>query len=282
MSNKKLNIYMYNDFRRFLADYFYFRRTQMRSFSIRAFAKRTGIASHSFISAVVKGKRNLTPDSKQKIARGIGFEANEQRYFNLLVDFNQARNPSDKQRIFDDLNEARRNTAYYKLNKRHFEYLSKWYYIVVRELAACVPWNGDYGVLASCVEPRITESEARAAVKLLVELGLLKQKDDGKYCQTESVLTTKDVPGHLVKQVRKQFIELSARASEEIDPNARNLGSTTLTLSAKNYSKAVEILEEARRKLISFSQDESPVHRVYQAHLYLFPVSKVIDSSEEP
>lgn len=253
----------------------------MQAFSIRYFAQKAGISSHSFISAVIKGKRNLTSECKQKIAEGIGLQTNELSYFNLLVDFNQARRAEEKQAIFEQLNALRRNTSYYKLNKAHYEYLSKWYYFVIRELAVCAPWHGDYGLLASLVLPRITESEARAAVKLLVEIGFLKRSDDGSYCQTDTILTTKDIPGHLVRQARKQFIELSARASEEIDQSQRNLGSTTLTLSAKNYPKAVDIMEEARRKLIALSQDEGPVHRVYQAHVHLFPLSKEIDSGEE-
>lgn len=281
VSNKKLNIYSYNDFRKFLTDYFNSRRLQMRAFSIRYFAQRAGIASHSFISAVIKGKRNLTPESKQKVAQGIGLESNELRYFNLLVDFNQAKNSKEKQVIFDDLNGLRRNTTYYKLNKAHYEYMSKWYYFVVRELAVYVPWKGDFGLLASFVVPRITEPEARAAVKLLVEIGFLNQVEEGRYVQTDRILTTKDIPVHLVKQARKQFIELSARASDEIDPNVRNLGSTTLTLSPKNYAKAVDIMEEARHKLIALSQDEGAVLRVYQAHLHLFPLSKEINPVEE-
>jgi uncharacterized protein (TIGR02147 family) len=281
VSNKKLNIYTYNDFRRFLADYFDHRRLQMRSFSIRYFAQRAGIASHSFISAVIKGKRNLTPECKQKFARGIGLETNELRYFNLLVDFNQAKHADEKQEIFDQLNELRRNTSYYKLNKAHYEYMSKWYYFVIRELAVFAPWHGNFARLASFVEPLITESEARAAVRVLLDIGLLAPNDDGGYSQTDKVLTTNDVPGHLVKQARKQFIELSIHASEEIDPDSRNLGSTTLTLSAKNYAKAVDIMEEARRRLVTLSQDEGRVHRVYQAHLHLFPLSKEIDSAEE-
>jgi uncharacterized protein (TIGR02147 family) len=281
VSNKKLNIFTYNDFRRFLADYFDHRRLQMRSFSIRYFARMAGIASHSFISAVIRGKRNLTPECKQKIAQCMGLESNELRYFSLLVDFNQAKHADEKQEIFGLLNVLRRNTSYYKLNRAHFEYLSKWYYFVVRELVVCAPWHGDYARLASFVLPRITESEARSAVKVLFETGLLRRNDDGSYCQTDKIVTTKDIPGHLVKRARKQFIELSVRASEEIDPNSRNLGSATLTLSAKNYPKAVDIMEEARRRLIALSQDETPVHRVYQAHLHLFPLSKEIDSGED-
>lgn len=278
MSNKKLNIYTYNDFRKYLSDYFEYCRQQRESFSIRNFAQRAGISSHSYISAVVKGKRNLTTEFKPKIAHGLKLEPNELRYFELLVDFCQAKTSEKKQALFDKLNELRRNTSYYKLNKAHYEYLSKWYNFVIRELVVCAQWNNDYRLLASLTIPQITESEARAAVKLLLELGLIRQNEDGSFVQTEKVITTKDVPGHLVRQARKQFIELAGRASDEIEPEVRNLGSTTLTMSKKNYDKAVDILEEARRRLVTLSQEEGAVHRVYQAHLHLFPLSKDIDS----
>jgi len=281
MSNKKLNIYTYNDYRVFLADYFKDRRSKTLSFSIRNFARIAGMASHSFISAVMKGKRNLTADCKQKMARGIGLAGNELLYFNHLVDFNQSSGVDKKQEYFDKLNALRRNTTYYKINKTHFAYLSKWYNFVIRELAENAAWGGDYSRLASYVLPAITESQARASVRLLLDTGLLVCAEDGTYHQTEKIITTKEIPGHLVKVVRKQFIELAARASEEIGPHERNLGSTTLALSGRNYQRAVEILEEARHRIIALSQDKEPVSRVYQAHLHLFPLSKEIDSAEE-
>jgi uncharacterized protein (TIGR02147 family) len=281
MSHKKLNIYTYNDYRVFLADYFKDRRSKSLSFSIRNFARIAGMASHSFISAVIKGKRNLTADCKQKMARGIGLAGNELLYFNHLVDFNQSGSVDKKQECFDKLNALRRNTTYYKINKTQFAYLSKWYNFVIRELAENAAWGGDYARLASYVLPAITESQARASIRLLLDTGLLVCAEDGTYRQTEKIITTKEIPGHLVKVARKQFIELSARASEEIGPHERNLGSTTLTLSGRNYQRAVEILEEARHRIIALSQDKEPVSRVYQAHLHLFPLSKDINSAEE-
>jgi len=54
-----------------------------------------------------------------------------------------------------------------------------------------------------------------------------------------------------------------------------------LALSGKNYQRAVEILEEARHRIITLSQNKEPVNRVYQVHLHIFPLSKEINSAEE-
>ncbi len=280
MSNKKLSIYKYNDFRRYLADYFEYCRRQRDSFSIRSFAQRAGIVSHSYISAIVKGKRNLTITFKEKFANGLMLEPKELRYFNLLVDFCQAKTSEEKQTLFNTLNELRRNTSYFKLNKNHFKYLSNWYNFVIRELIVCTKWNNDYRFLASLTNPSISEKEARASVKLLLDLGLVRQNRDGSFSQSDKVITTKDVPGHIVRMVRKQFIELAARASEEISPDKRMLGSTTLTLNKHNYRKAFDIMEDARRKLILLSQEEGEVDGVYQAHLHIFPLTKDLNSGE--
>jgi uncharacterized protein (TIGR02147 family) len=196
------------------------------------------------------------------------------------VDFNQAKRPDEKQDLFEQLNVLRRNTSYYKLNKAHFKYMTKWYYFVIRELAVSASWNDDFGLLASLVMPQITESEARSAIKLLLELGILIRLEDDGYCQAEKVLSTSDLPGHLVRQARKQFIELAGRASDDIRPDLRNMGSTTLTLSRRSFEKAAEIMEEARRRIVALADDAEPVHRVYQAHLHLFPVSKELDQKE--
>lgn len=282
MSNKKLNIYSYHDYRVLLVDFFKERQAKTKSFSIRNFARIAGIASHSFVSAVIKGKRDLTSDSREKFARGMGLADNELRYFNHLVDFNQCKNVDKKQELFDKLNSLRRNTKYYKINKTHFAYLSHWYNFVIRELAENAPWGGDFARLASLVLPPITESQARTSVNLLLDTGLLVCAADGTFHQTEEIITTKEIPSHLIKVARKQFIELSARASDEIDPLERNLGSTTIALSSRNYQRVVEIMEEARHRIIALSQDNDPVNRVYQAHLHLFPLSKEFVTAGKP
>ncbi len=277
MSDKKLNIFRYHDYRTFLADFFEFRRQQNSSFSIRSFAQNTGLQSHSYISAIVKGKRNLTDAYKQRLLNGLNLEQNERRYFLLLVDFNQSKSAIAKQKAFEQLNHARRHTPFYKLHKKQFEYLSKWYHQVVRELVTLISWNNNYAYLGSLLEPRITEAEARVSVALLLDLGVVAKREDGSYYQTDQRLTTIDIAGHLVRQIRKQFIELSLNANDTMNPTIRNLGSSTLTLSKEHFATASAILNDAREKINALSEMDNRPHRVYHATLHLFPLSAPMD-----
>jgi len=55
-------IFTYLDYRAFLEDFFAFRKSRDPEFSLRTFARLPGLAlsSSSFISAVIKGRKNLS------------------------------------------------------------------------------------------------------------------------------------------------------------------------------------------------------------------------------
>ena len=47
-------------------------------------------------------------------------------------------------------------------------YFSKWYNIIIRELACCIDWNDDYELLAKSIVPPIKKNEARESVEFLI------------------------------------------------------------------------------------------------------------------
>lgn len=280
MQEQQINIYSYNNYREFLRDSFRWMKRLQYAFSLRFFARKAGFPSHSFFSAVIHGKRNLTADAAKRM--GIGLELSEQqmKFFEKLVAFNQAKTTEEKDRLFNELNFLRKDTAYFRLNKNHFGYFSNWYNSVIRELCVYSDWQGDYKKLAELVVPPITESQARRAMRILLKTSLIKRTDDGKYVQTESTLSAADIPGYLIRKLRGEFIDLSKQASEHIDFSIRKMDSTTLALGKKQYEIAREILEDARQKIIALSTDDTAVDRVYQLHLHLFPVSSTLSSSD--
>jgi hypothetical protein len=52
-------------------------------------------------------------------------------------------------------------------------------------------------------------------------------------------------------------------------------------MSEKSYNYAVEVLEEARKKIIARAANDSEVERVYEMMLVAFPMSKKIGKEAE-
>src|SRR5690606_22286195 len=105
---------VYLDYRAFLDDYCRWRRSNDPGFSQRTFAREAGLpaSSSSLLPAVIKGRRNLSQNLRVKFAKALGLPERENQYFDLLVQFNQAKGMTEKNFFFLQLSKFRSSRAH--------------------------------------------------------------------------------------------------------------------------------------------------------------------------
>lgn len=276
-----MNIYSYNDYRLFMRDYFESERKRNKAFSTRYFAARAGFSSHSFCGFLIRGERNLSLESVDKVARALSLKGKQADFFRLLVAYTQARTTAEKERLFKEINILRRNTSFYKLNQNQYAYFEQWYYPILRELAVFADWHGDYEHLARLCVPSISAVEAKKAVSTLCEMNLLVQNQDGTFSQTSEAVTGESLPGHLVKAARKKHIELALNASENMRPAERNLSAAIVGLSAAKFSEASQLIDSLRERIVAMAAEDQDADKIYQINFQLFPVSDAFRKQHE-
>ena len=82
----RVSIFAYRDYRAFLADFFE-QHIKAKGLSYRSVSKRGNIANPSYLQQVISRQRNASKDSAQKIARGLGLNKGETKFFLALVNF---------------------------------------------------------------------------------------------------------------------------------------------------------------------------------------------------
>lgn len=285
------NLYDYDDFRKFLQDYFEEQKKMRAVFSHRFFAAKAGFSSSSYCLNVIRGRFNLTPKSIEKLSKAMDFEPLQRAYFEALVQYNQAHQVDERESAWEQIVNIRKRIEFTHVTHREQAYFSKWYYPIVRELAVNPSWNGDYMTLARTVEPQITTEEARDAVKNLLEWGLIREvpaedsSKDGKgpgtarprFEATAQMLDATQIPPMALRQIRREYMQHAIGSVESKPKNERFAAFTTLAMSESSYNYAVEILEEARRKIISKAANDMNVERVYEMMLVAFPMSKKME-----
>jgi uncharacterized protein (TIGR02147 family) len=193
-------IFEYDDYRIFLKDFFNAKKREKPSFSQRYFAKKVGFNAHNFCTLVIQGKRNLSIDSIQKIISGLGLKGKSGTYFENLVYLNQAKTLDEKEHYFQRAKKIGKKTKFYQLHKDQFFFYEKWYYPVVRELVTLAEWNEDYSVLAKSVRPPISPSEAKEAVELLLNTGMVEKDKNDIYALSNEFVTSEQVPEFIKKK----------------------------------------------------------------------------------
>ena len=275
------HLFDYDDFRKFMQDYFEEQKKMRAVFSHRFFAAKAGFSSSSYCLNVIRGRFNLTPKSIEKISKAMDFEPLQKEYFEALVQYNQAQQVDERDQAWKQILQIRKQIEFTHITTREQAYFSKWYYPVIRELAADTQWHGDYRVLARSLTPQITTEEARDAVKNLLEWGLLRKLDDGRYVQTSQMLDAAEIPPIALRQIRREYIQHAIGAVESMPKDERFAAFTTLAMSESSYNYAVEVLEEARKKIIARASNDTNVERVYEMMLVAFPMSKKVGKEAE-
>jgi len=276
MTNPGISIYNFTSYREFLHDYYKEQKRRNPSFSYQIFANKAGFKAKTFIYKVIKGKKALAKSSTLKIAQAMGLKKRETDYFEAMVNFNNAKSISEKEHYFYNLQSLSKRYEASVIRKNQFSYFNHWYNVVIRELVTILDWNEDYKILAKAVDPPITPGQAKNAVKLLLELGMIKKLPSGKYVQADKAITTGELLKSLaVYKFQKQFMSLAIESMEKHNKELRDISTLTVGITEEGYHKLSDELKNFRRKLIEIVANDEPADRVYHVSFQFFPVSEL-------
>ena len=251
------------------------------AFSHRFFARKAGFSSSSFCLSVIRGRFNLSVAALEKLVRAMELDTRQAAYFKALVQYNQSKKPQEREAAWVQIQELRKSVEFKSLGAPQQGYFSHWYYAVLRELACHPAWDGDFLRLARWLEPQLSTEDARKAVQDLLEWGLLIQEPNGRYRQTNALLNADGVPPVALRQIRREFLQHGVGALDALPPSLRFTAMTTLAVSKSSYEYAVQVLEEARQKIIARAADDSSVEKVYEMILQVFPLTRPIGEGQK-
>jgi uncharacterized protein (TIGR02147 family) len=268
-------VFQYIDFRKYLHDYYQEKKATTRHFSYRYFCGKAGIASPVFLKLVIEGKSNISVPMIDKFSCALGLNKTESRYFKHLVLFNQARDADEKQDHYAVLVTMSNNVSQHVLGSEQFEYLSRWYNVVIRELVCAHDYKDDFATLGASVVPPISKRDAEFSVRLLLRLGLIVKNHDGTYRQVNRALSTnRDVAGPAIRAFNKTMIGLAGESIDTMDTTVRNISGMTLGLSKECYEVLCAELSAFKDRVASIVDNSAESDRVYQLNLQLFPVGR--------
>jgi len=282
------DVFRYQDYRRFLADEYTARKKSVYGFSYRSFAQRVGSTAPNYLKLVADGQRNLTSEMAARFAQALDLSSEEQAFFCDLVAFNQASTVAERQHRYEALSRHRRYKNAFRLDRAHAKYHSEWYIPAIRELVGTATFQSDAKWIAKKLRPAISPRDAEAALKVLLELGLVRLDADGKYRQADPLVSTGDEAplGHHIITYHQKMMEQAAVALDEVPRDEREIASLTLAVSPAEAARLKERLYAFRQELLQSSLEGAPSERteVVQINFQLFPLtrSSVPSTSEIP
>lgn len=271
---KRPVIFDYLDYRAFLKEMFCFRKWKDKHFSYRYFAGKSGFASPNYLKLVIDGARNLTNGSIAKIAKGFKLKKQEREYFENLVFMNQARDHEERDRYYRKMMSAKGYGHIQKLEKASYEYFSKWYYPVIREVIQFGTRRHTPAQIAAMLEPGIKPKEAEKALKLLIELELIRKDADGCWEQCEKVVSTgPEVKSLLIANFHKEMMQLGAKSIDRFPASQRDISGVTISTKKENMDEIKKKIASFREEILELACSDSDDDQVVQINIQAFPLT---------
>ncbi len=276
------DIFEYTDYRMYLGDYYTAAKANTKAFSYRYFSRKAGYSSPNFLKLVIEGKRNVSSDSIDRFAKALKMTAAERRFFRDLVDFCQAETVEEKNKAFDRVAASRRFRKARRLERAFFLYLSRWFYVAIRELAASAEFTTDPVWIAAQLVPPIKPAEAAEALEALLELGLLVEGEDGRITRGETSVTTgHEVRALGVKNYHRQMLQRAAESMKLVPQRYRDVSALTVCISPSAVSEFKERIHAFREGMLDLGDRDDNPTAVYQLNIQFFPLSRVEEVEED-
>jgi uncharacterized protein (TIGR02147 family) len=265
----------YLDYRTFLTDWMAHQKANRTGFSLRSFTSKIGLASASFLSAVLKGKKNLSDDVRLRLATALGLPADLEPYFHWLVQFNQAKDMDGKNYCFRQLQKFRGSKARL-VAEGQYRFYSKWYYAAVWNFFGLGSKERNLAKIGEALIPSITASQVEEAIQVLIECGLLRKLANNVYETVETHLTTPPEVASLA--IKNHIIDLNRIAAEQLDrvaPKDRQYNTLMFQVSGKGFETIKDRIRQFQEELRDILDHDKDEDRIYTLSMSLFPNSQI-------
>lgn len=266
----------YTDYRDFLRAMIGYLKATRRGFSYRSFALKAGFSSPSFLKLVADGQRNLSNESVDRVARGLGLDRREGEIFEALVDLGQSETDERRARAWTRISRLAQRDPVGRLASDQFEMYSRWYPFVLRELASLPDFDEDADALGRRLRFPVRTDEIKRALSRLEALGLLKRGAGGKLEPADKNLTSgPEVRTLAVRSFHRQMLKLAETALDQVPPAERNITGVTVPLTRTQYQRVVELATAFRREVLAVADGDPGDERreVHQLTMALVPLT---------
>ncbi len=273
-------LFDYLDFREFLQDWLSSMRESSSDFSLRTFSSivSPSLASSGLLSAVIKGKRQLSPSVRVKVAKAMKLSMQQTEYFDLLVQFNQAKAMQEKNHYFALLSKFRSSKAE-KIQSGQYKFWSQWYYPVLWSFFGIHSTQRNPVEIAKRISPQLTPAQVSEAIQTLLELKLIKKTANGYTPVNKHITTEKEVQDMAAFQHHSQFLNLAVNRMEEVEADKRQFNTLVFYISEQGFNSIKERLASFQEELRDIIDKDSKEDRVYGLGMQFYPMTKNLSTS---
>lgn len=272
----KVDISKHLDYKEWLTEIYLTLKAAKGSYTYSNFAEDLGFPPSNVIDHIMKGRRNLTLKSAQRIMESLSQNANEKAYLSELIIFN---NSTDEKKGRDALRKmfALKDKFTEKdEDKLSLKFFSAWYHPVICEMSRLEDFSPNPELIRKRLHELVSRTEIEESLNLLEEMKLIEFEADRKKVKRTSVnpSTGSEVRGISTLQFHSQMLAVSEKALFNMTSKNRDFSSLTLAVDDATMEKLKSIIHEFQNEILSVEEKCETPTQLIQLNTQLFSLLK--------
>ena len=269
--DKIIDIFQFTNFRKYLDEYQVARVQTDPDFTRAGACALLGLPkTRSYYNDIIKGKK-LSDRMVPKFVEVLGLNKKEARYFETMVNMDQAKTATERNAFFEELLKQHPD-SHRILNEDAYEYYNHWYNSVLFTALEVVDVSDDLEPIQKLIFPKVSVGTLKRSLELLERLGFVRKNENGFWKSCRDAVSSGDYNNSdLVRQYQLQSFELSKQALLASDERSSDMATFTFSVSDdafKAIAKEIQGLKARVRKIIML--DKKKATGVHQLNIHLF------------
>ena len=188
MDVERPSVFRYHEYQEFLKDWVAYLKKTLPRFSLRKLSTQADL-SPGYLPQVLSGGIALSMKALVKLLPHLQLDSSERVYFEHLVKLCTSDSPDAR---IEALGRMKKFSSYRRNNPNEaqfFGYMSRWYYIAIREMAHLPDFKADPAWIQARLRSKISLDEIQEALNFLSTNGFIEIRPDGTVVSSKELLT---------------------------------------------------------------------------------------------
>ncbi len=259
----------------FLKDAFGTKQEKNPQFSLRAWSKQLGMASHAPLNLMLAGKRPIPKKYLPQFIKSLDLKPREGLYLETLIEFNQAKSIVEKEMYFSRLKELAPSEPVNLVEMETFKYLGDPLHCIILDMTDLKDFSTDPKWIQDRLQMKVSLKQIDEVLNRLLTLGLVKEFK-GKMIKTHQHITNRpDVADFGSQQYHKNVSQLAIDLISEQPVLEREFNGYSLNIKKNKIPEAKLLIRAFVKDFIQQIEDPSTTgEETYQLNVQFFGLTK--------
>lgn len=256
----------------YISDQILFLKKSDKTFSVLNACKKFRRVSPALVSLIIKGKRKVTLDRVDELARLLQMTVAEKFFMRDWIERSELNISSVEKATYQVEPSQRVRRKEVAIN-----ILNDWLNVYVKDCFQLKTLQENpkliYSHLAHIADPKRIDKSLQF---LLKEGYLRKTLDQRIVIETQLAVVESPVPSQKIRQFHKAALAIAKNGIDTVSMDKRYINTFVLPLTEKKYTDFVEIIEEFTQRLQQFTAELNieDADSLYQFNLNLVPTGR--------